>query len=92
LERVAKDTSASINQTVAASNSVRPYLRDEAISEVLVRECAETSRYVPLVIQRIKESQQAKTFGEQFKVVFTFPKHNLNYNYNNIKTSYSFYV
>lgn len=67
MERAAKDVSVSITQTVAAANTVRPHLPDTDIAEELIRECAETSRHVPLLVQRIKESQTATTPGEQFK-------------------------
>lgn len=57
LERAAKDTSAIATQTIAAANAARPYLKSKQITETLIIECTETSRYIPSVIQRIKESK-----------------------------------
>lgn len=65
LGQAAKDASAAITQTVAAINSARPHLKTQIT--VLINECAEASGHVPLVVQRIKETQSAETPGAQFR-------------------------
>lgn len=45
----------------------RPHISSKTVTETLVHECTETSRYIPSVVQRIKESQSAQTSGEQFR-------------------------
>lgn len=47
----------------------RPHIRAQQPLDLLVRECAATSRYVPPLIQRIKQLQGAKDAGQQFRAV-----------------------
>jgi len=47
----------------------RPHIHNEQFLQVLVQECVNTGRYVPPLVQRIKENQNAKTPVEHFKAV-----------------------
>ncbi|KAL3090978.1 hypothetical protein niasHS_007353 [Heterodera schachtii] len=67
LEKVSKETAASITQTVAAANSARPHILAQQPLDSLVRECADVSRYVPPLIKRIKQHQGASEAGAQFR-------------------------
>uniref|UniRef100_A0A915D8I4 FERM domain-containing protein n=1 Tax=Ditylenchus dipsaci TaxID=166011 RepID=A0A915D8I4_9BILA len=59
----ATNTSVAATQTIAAANAARPHLQSRNITETLIVECSETSRYIPPVVQRIKESQASQTAG-----------------------------
>ncbi|CAK5082389.1 unnamed protein product [Meloidogyne enterolobii] len=67
LEKVAKEVASATTQTIAAANSARPHIHNEQFLHVLVQECVNTGRYVPPLVQRIKENQNAKTPVEHFK-------------------------
>uniref|UniRef100_A0A1I8B1N6 Vinculin n=1 Tax=Meloidogyne hapla TaxID=6305 RepID=A0A1I8B1N6_MELHA len=86
LEKSAKEVASATTQTIAAANSARPFINNEQFLQVLVQECVNTGRYVPPLVQRIKENQTAKTPVEHFKAqvglihecqAFTQPSANL---------------
>jgi hypothetical protein len=67
LEKTAKEIASATTQTIAAVNSARPHIHNEQILQVLVHECVNTGRYVPPLVQRIKENQNAKNPIDHFK-------------------------
>uniref|UniRef100_A0A183BVZ7 FERM domain-containing protein n=1 Tax=Globodera pallida TaxID=36090 RepID=A0A183BVZ7_GLOPA len=67
LEKVARETAASITQTIAAANSARPHIRTQQPLDSLIRECADVSRYVSPLIKRIKQHQGTTEAGAQFR-------------------------
>lgn len=70
LERAAKNTAVAATQTFAAANAARSHIKRTEITETLMMECSEISRYVPPVVQKIKDNQTARTPEERFQAQF----------------------